>query len=146
MYRSIVKCFPSCAYVLQNEQVSIVKSFKYDYWFSELLGRWSVGRWSVDLIKPMKRHVCGSDFACALLSRFIFLFWYFNFFFIDSKEEINLIARRNHSKSLTIPKDKYYNFKQNKTRAYCDFIRYFFYLLKVTVDVTKKHVLLKNSS
>ena len=31
--------------------------------------------------------------------------------------------------SLTIPKDiKYYEFKQNKARAYCSFTKYFFYL------------------
>ena len=66
--------------VLQNEYASIAKSFKYGYWLSELLGRWSmvgglvgkwlVGQWFIDLIKPRKKHVWGIDFACALWSRF----------------------------------------------------------------------------
>ena len=69
IYWSIVICFPRCVRVLQNEYVSIAKSVKYDYWFSESLGRWSVGRWSLDLLKPWS-----SNFACARWSRFILLF------------------------------------------------------------------------
>ena len=43
--------FPSCAYILQKEYVSLVKSSQYDYWFRETLGRWirgwmSVGWWA----------------------------------------------------------------------------------------------------
>ena len=40
----------------------------------KLLWRWSVGSLSAELTKPRKKHVWGSDFACALLSRFILLF------------------------------------------------------------------------
>ena len=43
MYRSIVICFLSWVFVLQNEYVSIVKSFKYDYSFNKSLGPRSVG-------------------------------------------------------------------------------------------------------
>ena len=35
---------------------------------------WLMGRWCMDLIKRRKKHVWGSDFACALWSRFILLF------------------------------------------------------------------------
>ena len=31
MYQTIVICFPSCVFILSDEYLSIVKSFKYDY-------------------------------------------------------------------------------------------------------------------
>ena len=52
----------------------------------------------------------------------------FNFSYIDNKELLFLKIY------------KYYNFKQNKPRAYCNFIKYFFYLIEVAADVPKKHL------
>ena len=38
--------------VLLNENLYVAKSFRYNYWVGE-----SVGRWSVDLIKPIKKNM-----------------------------------------------------------------------------------------
>ena len=45
MYQTAVIRFTGCVCILQNEYFSIVKSFKYDYQFVELLGRWVSGWW-----------------------------------------------------------------------------------------------------
>ena len=53
----------------------------------------------------------------------------FIFFYIDDKEETNLIARsRDLNLKLFLKIYKYSTFKQNKSRAYCNFIKYFFCL------------------
>ena len=91
-------CFTSCACVLQNEYVSIVRFFKYDYWFSSVwvagrwVGKWSVGQWSVNLIKLRKKRVVIS------LMHFGWGLFYsnFNFFYSGNKEETNLISRSSH--------------------------------------------------
>ena len=41
MYQTM---FPQLVSILQNEDLSIVKSFKHDYEFVELVGRWVRGR------------------------------------------------------------------------------------------------------
>ena len=65
----------------------------------------------------------------------------FIFFYIDDKEKTNLIARSSHSNLKVFLKiHKYYNFKQNKARAYWNLIKCLFYLLEVAVDVSKKHL------
>ena len=77
-------------------------------WLGGSVHGWLVGRWSVDLIKPQKKHIWSGDFTCAIWSRFILLFYLFLFisllllfilFFldIDNKEKTNLIARSSHS-------------------------------------------------
>ena len=60
--------------------VSIVKSSKYDCWFSESLGRWSVGRWFVDLIRPRK-NMFGVVISLVHFARSLFCFY------IDDKEK-----------------------------------------------------------
>ena len=49
--------FPGSVCVLQNEYLSIVKSFKDDYYVSESMGRWLVVLWSADLKKPYNKMV-----------------------------------------------------------------------------------------
>ena len=52
----------------------------------------------------------------------------FNNFYIYGGEETNWIARNNHPNlQLFLKIYKYYNSKQNKPTAYCNFIKYFFY-------------------
>ena len=73
--------------------------------------------------------------------RGLFCYSDFDFFYIDDKEEANLIARSSYSNlSLSLKIYKYYNDKQNKPRAYSNFIKYFSYVLEVAADVRKKHL------
>ena len=73
-------------------------------------------------------------FGVVILPDFIFLY-------IDDKEKTNLIVRSSQPNlQLFLKIYKYYNFKQNKARAYWNFIKYLFYLLEVAADVPKKHV------
>ena len=59
--------------------------------------------------------------------RGLFSYSNFNFFYIDDKEETNLISRSN--------------------LAYCNFIKNFFYSLEVALHLPKKHLSCeKNSS
>ena len=121
IYWSIVLCFPICVCVLQNEYVFIVKSFKYDYWFSESLGcglvikwsvvSWSVSRWSVDLIRPRKK-MFGLVISSVHFDRGLFCYSNCNFYYIDNKEEIKLITRSSQSNlQLFLKTYRYYNFE-----------------------------------
>ena len=53
---------------------------------------WSVSQWSVDLIKPRK-NMFGVVISPVHFGRSLFYYSNFNFFYIDDKEETNLIAR-----------------------------------------------------
>ena len=54
-----------------------------------------VSRWSVNLIKPRK-NMCAVVNSPAHFGRDLFCYSSFNFFYIDNKEETNLIARSSH--------------------------------------------------
>ena len=72
------------------------------------------------------------------------LFCYFDcvFFYINDEEETNLIARSSYlNLQLFLKVYKYYKFKQNKPRAYFNFIKYLFYLQEVAADFPKRHLL-----
>ena len=100
IYRRIVICFPSCVCVLQNKYVSVVKSFKYNYLFSESLDRWVSGRlvgWSVvcGFNKTQGKNKFGAVISPVHFDRGLFCYSNFNFSYI--KEETNLTARSSHS-------------------------------------------------
>ena len=76
-----------------------------------------------------------------LFGRSLFCYSNFNFYYIYENKETNLIAESSHSNlELFLKIYKCYDFKQNKPRAYCNFIKYFFYLLEVAADVPKNHL------
>ena len=89
--------------------VSIVKSSKYDYWFSESLGWYSMGRWLSGRCLvgwwvggPWIWWNPGKNMFEVVISPMQFgrgLFCYSNFIFlhIEHKEKTNLIARSSHS-------------------------------------------------
>ena len=59
----------------------------------------------------------------------------FIFFYIDDKEKTNLTSRSSHSNLLILKIYNYYNFKQNKARAYRNFIEKLFHLEEVAESV-----------
>ena len=142
IYRSIVICFPSCVCVLQNEYVSIARSFKYDSASRSFDGRWFVGRWvrvGARLVggsvvhggtdEKTRKNMFGVEISPVHLGRDLFCYSNFNFLYIDDKEETNLITRSSRSNLKLFLKicNKYDKFKQNKPTTCCDF-KSFFYL------------------
>ena len=56
----------------------------------------SVSRWSVDLIKPRIKNMFEMVISPVHFGRGLFCYSNFNSFYVDDKEETNLIARSNH--------------------------------------------------
>ena len=77
----------------------------YDYWLSESLDRWSVGRWlkgrvvggPVVRLTEHGKNTFGVVISAAHFGRGLFCYSNFSFLYIDDKEETNLITTSSHS-------------------------------------------------
>ena len=65
----------------------------------------------------------GVVFSPVHFGRGLFCYTNLNFFYFDNEIETNLIARSSHL-------NFYYNFKQNKPRAHCNYFSYYFLFIR----------------